>query len=55
MLDLTDIRSELGNHYDLAPSVDLAAEMPEIYARMDRVVSPPISRFTRPTSRRSTP
>ncbi|WP_028955028.1 quinolinate synthase NadA [Sulfitobacter sp. 20_GPM-1509m] len=41
MLDLTDIRSELGNHYDLAPSVDLAAEMPEIYARMDRVVSPP--------------
>ncbi|UOA28624.1 quinolinate synthase NadA [Pseudosulfitobacter sp. DSM 107133] len=41
MLDLTAIGTELAQHYDLAPSVDIAAEMPEIYVRMDRVVSPP--------------
>ena len=33
--------SELERHYDLAPSPALAAEMADIYAKMDRVVSPP--------------
>lgn len=41
MLDLTSVRSELAKHYDLAPSVDLAASMQDIYEKMDRVVSPP--------------
>lgn len=31
--------SELERHYDLAPSPALAAEMADIYAKMDRVVS----------------
>lgn len=33
--------SELERHYDLAPSPALAAEMADIYAKMERVVSPP--------------
>ena len=35
------MRASLREHYDLAPSVDLAADMAGIYARMDRVVPPP--------------
>lgn len=33
-------RAELAAHYDLAPSVELAEQMSDIYATMDRVVSP---------------
>ncbi len=40
LLDLKLVRSTLASQYDLAPSPDLAASMPEIYARMDRVVTP---------------
>ncbi len=40
MLDLTDIRAELAKHYDLAPNQALADAMGDIYARMDRVVTP---------------
>ncbi|WP_071674688.1 quinolinate synthase NadA [Nioella nitratireducens] len=40
MFDLVTMRSSLAEAYDLAPNPDLAAEMAEIYARMDRVVSP---------------
>ncbi|MFD3188967.1 quinolinate synthase NadA [Sedimentitalea sp. HM32M-2] len=35
------LRDELSSHYDLAPSPELAEEMRDIYARMERVVSPP--------------
>ncbi|MCV2880452.1 quinolinate synthase NadA [Actibacterium sp. XHP0104] len=38
MLDLTNIRAILAEHYDLAPSVEKAEAMADIYARMDRVV-----------------
>lgn len=38
MLDLTDIRSTLRQHYDLAPSMELAQAMSDIHARMDRVM-----------------
>ncbi|RDW11740.1 quinolinate synthase NadA [Paracoccus thiocyanatus] len=38
MLDLTTIRSELGSHYDLEPSLDLAERMADIHARMGRVM-----------------
>lgn len=41
MLDLTTIRAELQNHYDLEPSLDLAESMSDIHARMDRVVPLP--------------
>ncbi|TRD22663.1 quinolinate synthase NadA [Palleronia caenipelagi] len=41
MLDLPHIRSTLSEHYDLAPSPELAAEMQSVYERMDRVVTPP--------------
>lgn len=41
MLDQLALRAELEAHYDLAPSVELAEEMGDIYARMDRVVPPP--------------
>ncbi|MCK0140663.1 quinolinate synthase NadA [Aliiroseovarius sp. F47248L] len=41
MLDLTHVRTVLSEHYDLTPSADLVDEMQEIYARMDRVVTPP--------------
>ena len=40
-LDLSQMRSTLADHYDLAPSAELAASMGDIYGRMDRVVSPP--------------
>ena len=40
-LDLSQMRSTLADHYDLAPSTELAASMGDIYGRMDRVVSPP--------------
>ena len=40
MLDLTHIRTVLSDHYDLAPSTEVAAELQDIYDRMDRVVSP---------------
>ena len=33
--------SELERHYDLTPSPALAAEMADLYAKMDRVISPP--------------
>ncbi|MDV4169895.1 quinolinate synthase NadA [Rhodovulum sp. FJ3] len=41
MLDMTDVRSVLKDAYDLTPSAELAASMSDIYARMDRVVTPP--------------
>ncbi|MBT0958890.1 quinolinate synthase NadA [Alphaproteobacteria bacterium KMM 3653] len=41
MLDLPQLRSELSDHYDLEPSEAYAEEFAEVYARMDRVVSPP--------------
>ncbi len=41
MFDQAQVRSELAEIYDLAPSPDLAASMQHIYDRMDRVVSPP--------------
>lgn len=40
-LDLSQMRSTLADHYDLAPSTELAASMGDIYGRMERVVSPP--------------
>ncbi|AJE45877.1 quinolinate synthase NadA [Celeribacter indicus] len=40
MLDLSHVRSTLSERFDLAPSPDLAASMQDVYARMDRVVSP---------------
>jgi len=40
LLDLTNIRATLADHYDLTPSPELAASMSDIYDRMDRVVSP---------------
>ena len=40
MLDLTAIRSTLSEIYDLTPSAELADSMKDIYARMDRVISP---------------
>jgi len=41
VFDQAQVRSELAEIYDLAPSPDLAASMQHIYDRMDRVVSPP--------------
>lgn len=41
MLDLLNVRTVLAEHYDLAPSEALANEMQDIYAKMDRVVTPP--------------
>ena len=40
MLDLMTVRAGLAEHYDLAPSVDLAEATKDIYARMNRVVTP---------------
>ncbi|UWQ91740.1 quinolinate synthase NadA [Aliisedimentitalea scapharcae] len=40
MLDLTNIRATLADHYDLTPSPELAASMSETYDRMNRVVPP---------------
>lgn len=41
MLDQTALRTELADHYDLAPSPELAAAHANIYAKMERVISPP--------------
>ncbi|MGH1368102.1 MAG: quinolinate synthase NadA [Maritimibacter sp.] len=41
MLDVQTMKAELAEAYDLAPNPDLAAEMSEIYDRMDRVVPAP--------------
>ncbi len=41
MADLQTIRDTLSAHYDLAPSPQLAEDMADIYAKMDRVVTPP--------------
>lgn len=41
MLDQIALRAELADHYDLSPSTDIATANADIYARMDRVVSPP--------------
>ena len=41
MLDLQHVRSTLSDHYDLSPSPDVAEALKDIYARMERVVSPP--------------
>ena len=38
MLDLTNIRDELRAHYDLSPSMELAEQMSDIHARMNRVM-----------------
>ncbi len=40
MLDLTNVRSTLSEHYDLEPNADLAASMQDIYSKMDRVITP---------------
>ncbi|OUD09957.1 quinolinate synthase [Marivivens niveibacter] len=40
MLDLTHVRTILSEHYDLAPSQELADSMQDIYEKMDRVVTP---------------
>ena len=40
MLDLANIRSELTERFDLEPSLTLAEEMSDTYARMSRVVPP---------------
>jgi quinolinate synthase len=42
LLDQTALRTELSNHYDLAPSVARAEAMASTYARMARVVPPPL-------------
>ncbi|MWB79706.1 quinolinate synthase NadA [Pseudooceanicola sp. 216_PA32_1] len=41
MLDQIALRAELADHYDLSPSTDIATAHADIYARMDRVVTPP--------------
>jgi quinolinate synthase len=41
MFDLPHIRSVLSEYYDLAPSTEVAGELRDIYARMERVVTPP--------------
>lgn len=40
MLDLTSVRDTLEAEYDLAPSVELAEDMRDVYARMSRVITP---------------
>lgn len=40
MLDITNVRTVLSDHYDLAPNPDLAASMQDVYSKMDRVISP---------------
>lgn len=41
MLDLPHVRSLLSDRYDLAPSAEIAEATSDIYARMERVVTPP--------------
>lgn len=38
MLDISNIRDELRVHYDLEPSLELAAQMSDIHERMNRVM-----------------
>ncbi|OOY20061.1 quinolinate synthase [Thioclava sp. DLFJ5-1] len=45
MLDLTEMRATLAETYDLAPSIELAEEMRDIHAKMDRVI--PLPDFAR--------
>jgi len=40
MFDFARMREELADQYDLAPDPALAAEMSDLYAKMDRVVNP---------------
>ncbi|MEH6834855.1 MULTISPECIES: quinolinate synthase NadA [Falsihalocynthiibacter] len=40
MLDIPQLRTTLSQHFDLAPNVELASSMQDIYSQMDRVVSP---------------
>ncbi|MBE9640122.1 quinolinate synthase NadA [Salipiger mangrovisoli] len=40
MLDETTIAEMLGQHYDLAPSLEAAERLADVYASMSRVVSP---------------
>ncbi|MCA0044268.1 quinolinate synthase NadA [Celeribacter litoreus] len=40
MLDHTAMTKTLGEHYDLAPSVETAERLSDIYERMNRVVTP---------------
>ena len=41
MLDQIALRAELADHYDLSPSTDIAKANADIFARIDRVVTPP--------------
>ncbi|MFY0634311.1 MAG: quinolinate synthase NadA [Vannielia sp.] len=41
MLDQIALRAELADHYDLAPSTEIASANADLYARMERVVTPP--------------
>ncbi|MBU2981447.1 quinolinate synthase NadA [Lentibacter algarum] len=41
MLNLSHVRSVLSDCYDLAPSTEVAEATSDIYARMERVVTPP--------------
>lgn len=41
MLDLPHLRTVLSEHYDLTPSPEVAQELADTYARMERVVTPP--------------
>ncbi|WP_370284905.1 quinolinate synthase NadA [Pseudooceanicola nanhaiensis] len=41
MLDQIALRAELADHYDLTPSTDIAEANAGLYARMERMVSPP--------------
>ncbi|WP_417524658.1 quinolinate synthase NadA [Marinovum sp.] len=41
MLDHLDMRSTLAEHYDLAPSLDLAEDMADLYAPMKPSLTPP--------------
>jgi|TARA_R110002124_G_scaffold196926_3_gene364004 quinolinate synthase len=41
LLDQIALRAELADHYDLSPSTDIAQANADIFARMDRVVTPP--------------
>jgi quinolinate synthase len=41
LLDRIALRAELADHYDLMPSTDIAEANAGLYARMERVVSPP--------------
>ena len=40
MLDIAVMRDRLAEHYELAPNADLAEDLADLYAKMDRVVPP---------------